>query len=484
MNKKHRTLLLVLCSAIVYLCHGAVIPDVYKVFPYQQKEDVLYQSLDNIQYILGISERKFGNSMKMIDDSNPDKESFISGFSKVIGKEINENITPYTYSYLSYAYNLCEATNDLSQNKIHPFDVFNFPTIDDTLMLYFNNRSASPSFNSMVSWLYAIILSELYPFERNELFKQAFTYGNGVIYGGYDWYTDVYYGKLTASIIYALMRQDEEVNEFIEKAKTELSSPDLVYNIPDYDELADGTTFMPGPPAEISPLFAIDIYEYMKSIVMDPSSDRAVMAVSDIDLYQVHQCEIYSEVTGLNLSKEATPEIYKLIKICIPPSSHVCNTTKNKYNRKRPYVYYGEHTLYHPDEEKYKDNGSYPSGHSSTAWGVGLVLAELMPEYYSEIMSRAYEMGQSRVIARYHWQSDVNDGRILGSTVISMLHNSKEFIEQFEKAKSEYRLITAVPHVMTYKKDSEYVYNLNGIRLSQPPSRGLYIKNDKKFLSR
>ena len=60
----------------------------------------------------------------------------------------------------------------------------------------------------------------------------------------------------------------------------------------------------------------------------------------------------------------------------------------------------------------------------------------------------------------------------------------EEFIEQFEKAKSEYRLITAVPHVMAYKKDSEYVYNLNGIRLSQPPSRGLYIKNDKKFLSR
>ena len=76
--------------------------------------------------------------------------------------------------------------------------------------------------------------------------------------------------------------------------------------------------------------------------------------------------------------------------------------------RLRPYVYYKEGTLIPEKEEKHAGEGSWPSGHTSLGWTTALLLIDINPAATDGIMARAYEHGQSRVIAGYHWQTDVD----------------------------------------------------------------------------
>ena len=113
-------------------------------------------------------------------------------------------------------------------------------------------------------------------------------------------------------------------------------------------------------------------------------------------------------------------------------------SAKQKYHRVRPYVLYNTGTCYPKDEERLRNNGSYPSGHSARGWAMALILAEINPAKKEAILKRGFDMGQSRVICGYHWQSDVNAGRLAGSAAVAMLHCNPAFVEQLNKAKKEF----------------------------------------------
>ena len=53
-------------------------------------------------------------------------------------------------------------------------------------------------------------------------------------------------------------------------------------------------------------------------------------------------------------------------------------------------------------------------------------------------MARGYMYGQSRVIAGYHWQSDVDAARLVASAAVARLHADKRFIKLMKKARREY----------------------------------------------
>lgn len=53
------------------------------------------------------------------------------------------------------------------------------------------------------------------------------------------------------------------------------------------------------------------------------------------------------------------------------------------------------------------------------------------------MQARGRAFGQDGVICNFSWQSDVNEGRILGSIVVARLHALPEFQAYIEAAKSE-----------------------------------------------
>ena len=63
--------------------------------------------------------------------------------------------------------------------------------------------------------------------------------------------------------------------------------------------------------------------------------------------------------------------------------------------------------------------GSFPSGHTTTAYEAGITLATLLPELAPEILARASEAGNDRIVLGVHYPLDVVGGRIDGEAAIA-----------------------------------------------------------------
>jgi acid phosphatase (class A) len=48
-----------------------------------------------------------------------------------------------------------------------------------------------------------------------------------------------------------------------------------------------------------------------------------------------------------------------------------------------------------------------------------------------------WEFGQSRIICNAHWQSDVNQGGLMGAAAVARLHADSGFLEDLAVAKNE-----------------------------------------------
>ena len=147
----------------------------------------------------------------------------------------------------------------------------------------------------------------------------------------------------------------------------------------------------------------------------------------------------FSGAFGSPITAKDTPELHKLLTNMIEDAGDLATrSAKEKYMRIRPFAFYGVPTCNTTEQDKLSKNGSYPSGHTSIGWATALVLTEINPQRQDQILQRGYDLGQSRVICGYHWQSDVDAARIVGSAVVATLHTNDAFQQQLKKAKEEF----------------------------------------------
>lgn len=195
---------------------------------------------------------------------------------------------------------------------------------------------------------------------------------------------------------------------------------------------------LPPPPDAMSIVFLNDQarYNWGKTQRDTPRGDQAA---SDARVSGNGVPMAFSEAFGIDIDED-TPEILKLIVGMREDAGDLATReAKNYYNRQRPFSFYEEDTCNPEQQQELSTNGSYPSGHTSIGWATALVLSEINPERQNEILKRGYEMGQSRVICGYHYQSDVDAGRITGSVIVARLHADPAFQAQLKKAKDEFR---------------------------------------------
>ena len=205
------------------------------------------------------------------------------------------------------------------------------------------------------------------------------------------------------------------------------------------EEMPNALKWLPAPPDTVGPHFAWDIMQYLwgKEQRLDP--ERGPLAIVDAEWGMSIVEKEFSKPFGLQISKEDTPEIYRLLALSIYTADDMAKIPKTYYMRRRPFMRMHEGTST-PSEEKYlRTNGSYPSGHTILGWITALLMTEINPDCAEAVLARALTYGESRVIVGAHWQSDVDAGYLMASAAYAKLHTSDRFLDQMRKAQKEFK---------------------------------------------
>jgi len=84
-------------------------------------------------------------------------------------------------------------------------------------------------------------------------------------------------------------------------------------------------------------------------------------------------------------------------------------------------------------------NPSYPSGHATVGYYMGVILAAMVPEQRAAIFARTQEFAESRLVCGVHYRSDIEAGRIAGTVLAALAMIDPSFREAFAPAKAELR---------------------------------------------
>ena len=215
----------------------------------------------------------------------------------------------------------------------------------------------------------------------------------------------------------------------------------------------DSVALIPPPPMPVTandPVNDADRIAYIEGKKLRTAA-RGEQAILDADGSKIHIA--FQDAFGVKITKEGTPKLYKFIKhLRSETGSLATRGAKQKYNRIRPFVYYGEPTCFKKDEERLSKDGGYPSGHSARGWGIALILAEINPDNKDAILERGIDMGRSRVICGYHWASDVENARIIGAANVAVLHANPFFMKDLNEVKAEFAALKKAGKVTFHNK--------------------------------
>jgi acid phosphatase (class A) len=207
-------------------------------------------------------------------------------------------------------------------------------------------------------------------------------------------------------------------------------------------DVPDSLGLLPPPPAEGSAAKAADVEAYKTTRALRDTA-RWQLATQDADLTFPNAAGTFSCALGAPVTEAETPRLYALLRRTLTDGGAATRAAKGRYQRRRPFVEFSERSCSPNDEGYLRNDGSYPSGHSSLGWTWTLLLAELAPDRDDAILARGFAYGQSRVVCGVHWQSDVDAGRVMGAGVVARLHDDPTFRADFEAAREELEAVRA-----------------------------------------
>lgn len=212
--------------------------------------------------------------------------------------------------------------------------------------------------------------------------------------------------------------------------------PGILKGYLDTDEMPNSLSLVPAPPAEGSAAFALDKDVSQQSMSLQ-GTPRWDLAAKDAILAFPEAANAFSCALGVPISQVETPHLYMLLHRTLADAGLSTYGAKNHYQRTRPFVINKQPMCTPHEEDALREDGSYPSGHTAAGWAWALILSEISPEQSEAILLRGREFGQSRIVCNVHWQSDVNEGRLMGAAAVAALHSDPIFKAELEAAKNE-----------------------------------------------
>ncbi|WP_310830794.1 S-layer homology domain-containing protein [Paenibacillus pedocola] len=131
----------------------------------------------------------------------------------------------------------------------------------------------------------------------------------------------------------------------------------------------------------------------------------------------------YNDGNGANKGGNSDSELGKMVDLIGKIRGNYASTSqaKNFYNYMRPFRWKDPSiivpTLVPAMSATPATDGGFPSGHTNASYLAALSLAYAVPERFQELLTRASEMGNSRIIAGMHSPFDVMGGRVMATAL-------------------------------------------------------------------
>ena len=213
----------------------------------------------------------------------------------------------------------------------------------------------------------------------------------------------------------------------------------IIESLPGYlppEDLPDSLALLPPPPEQGTAALALDIEVNERSLHLRETL-RWELAIEDANLNFPDAATTFSCALNARITEHDTPHLYMLLRRTLTDASKSTQKAKDYYHRTRPFVVNKKHSCTPDAENELAANGSYPSGHTTIGWAWALILSEIAPEQADAILSRGRAFGESRVVCNVHWQSDVNEARVMGAAVVARLHTDPVFRAELKAAKAD-----------------------------------------------
>jgi acid phosphatase (class A) len=178
----------------------------------------------------------------------------------------------------------------------------------------------------------------------------------------------------------------------------------------------------PGSPADLSDL----------AIILAVQSTRTPDQIAEARRDEHYSIKLLTDVVDPAFEK-TYPKTFAVLLRANQDEGVINVLLKREYARPRPYV---AHPILVTPLFPAGDF-SYPSGHSSGAELQADLLGRLFPAKAGELLRRARQVADSRVVAGVHYASDTAEGLVLGDLVFKELEENPQFESDFRAAAKE-----------------------------------------------
>jgi acid phosphatase (class A) len=196
----------------------------------------------------------------------------------------------------------------------------------------------------------------------------------------------------------------------------------------------DPASILPPPVADGTDAQKADLAEVQR-LYRERTPERRAQAEWD-DKHE--DSMLFASTLGPKFDLAKLPATAQLLAVLENDQAVAANMSKRYFLRNRPWAI--DPSLVACD---YKPNAapltSYPSGHATLSYSVGLVLANLIPEKSQAILTRARDYAYSREVCGAHYASDTEASHVLGTIVGLQFLASSKAQPMIEAARAELR---------------------------------------------
>ena len=194
----------------------------------------------------------------------------------------------------------------------------------------------------------------------------------------------------------------------------------------------DASHFLPPPPGQDSAMTSKELAE-LRAIAASSSAEEKAAAAKDA---KDETPDIFNGVIGFDIATK--PETSKLLSMVAEEEDTDSKVAKAYFHRLRPYGADPSLKTCEPVKPgKAAKPNSYPSGHATLAFSMGVVLADLMPAKSQAILARSGQYAERRLVCGVHYRSDIVAGQQFGTILALRLMENPAFRAQMEKARAE-----------------------------------------------